>query len=333
MTSQTHSDHLLATPTNTDTSFSSVSLETPNINLNLNEVNDGDFNIESLQDEQKEIDKTLNFLLNFNANKRKPGRPPKNANESINNSSVIPESVDSNLRSISNINELHGGVLLDYLKKVNTFNKKLLTGFEKLSSNYKALTETQIASKNNEINNIQENTETKIEGNADSKRNIDDIECKLDELEQASNSNIVLCTGPAVINLIKDKEKSLYSSIETEIKKLVPDINTHNIESITKFGKNLKSVKVVLSSPNLRRKIISEARQRKQDNIYYSEFLTNYRSKIFYEARQLKRTHSEKISAVYVRNGLVCYKLTGNDRYMHLKTLNQIEAFKKHLAE
>ena len=75
-----------------------------------------------LKSEQKKIDTNINFLLNYNPKKKKAGRPPKT--DSTNTNVQFPASVSDKFKSIVDINDLHPGVLLDYLIKVNNFNKK-----------------------------------------------------------------------------------------------------------------------------------------------------------------------------------------------------------------
>ena len=104
--------------------------------------NQFEFNFESLKEDQIVIDKTLNFLVNFNPTKRGRGRPPnKKINKDLStfdasassNVNDIPDTVSENLKTITIKNDLYAGILLDNLKKVHCLNKKLFAGFERLT--------------------------------------------------------------------------------------------------------------------------------------------------------------------------------------------------------
>ena len=45
-------------------------------------------------------------------------------------------------------------------------------------------------------------------------------------------------------------------------------------------------------------------------DLFVSEYLTSYRNKIFYKLREIKRKYPDRVTAVYVRNGTVFYKLS-----------------------
>ena len=111
----------------------------------------GDVEIDNLQSEQQNIDSVLNYLLKARIPKKKVGRPPGGAKGANSQNSqgansqnsqndvddiTMPSSVDDTLSSIININQLHAGVLLEFLKKINNFNKKLLRGFIDLTNKY-----------------------------------------------------------------------------------------------------------------------------------------------------------------------------------------------------
>ena len=82
-------------------------------------VNDLDFT--NLRGDQETIDSTLKFLLNYNVHKKKRGRPAFNTNEEKNvpDRLTVPDSVNDSLKTITNVSQLHAGVLIDYLIKSN----------------------------------------------------------------------------------------------------------------------------------------------------------------------------------------------------------------------
>ena len=91
---------------------------------------------EYFRSEQSKINAGLNFLLNFDPTKRKQGRPPKDIEGKV---KQIPESINPNLRAFTNINELHPGVLIDHLVRVNSLNQKILNSFNALNEKYQEL--------------------------------------------------------------------------------------------------------------------------------------------------------------------------------------------------
>ena len=84
--------------------------------------------LSELKNDQLVIDATEKFLLNFKFQKRIRGRPKAGA---VGATPELPETVNENLRSITDINDLHAGLLLDYIVKLNKFNKRLLSNFIK----------------------------------------------------------------------------------------------------------------------------------------------------------------------------------------------------------
>ena len=92
--------------------------------------------LSELKSDQSIVDATERFLLNFKFQKRKPGRPKSGT---TGETPKLPEHVNENFRSITDINDLHAGLLLDYIVKLNKFNKRLLNQFENLSTKYNTL--------------------------------------------------------------------------------------------------------------------------------------------------------------------------------------------------
>ena len=67
---------------------------------------------------------------------------------------MIPDTVRPDLKSLVNISELHRGILLDYLIKVNTLNTKHLNNFELLNKKCNELNDTIKDSTNNLIHPV-----------------------------------------------------------------------------------------------------------------------------------------------------------------------------------
>ena len=195
-----------------------------------------DENFTTLTEQQKKIDRTLNFLKNFPITKKSRGRPPK-VSESVGkvsesagkNNPKIPEFINDNLKSFTNINELHPGVLLDHLIRINSFNKLLLSSVEALTEKYNELKlrsdqGTVLHGESNNENKsdvpnvgVVEHSERHNENNNLLITNVDQVNIKIDDVEQQTLSNVVLCTTNNPLNFQDN------SDILPEIKKLVID--------------------------------------------------------------------------------------------------------------
>ena len=303
------------------------------------------------KEEQNKIEKTLNFLLNFNAtNKRTRGRPPKNPQTTKTSPLKVPESVNDELKSFTNINDLHPGVLLDYLKKVNNLNKKILKSYDILNNKY-----NELSAKVNEIT-INQNTPAvstprpiissdqsipvilppasvtecpshTITNNFESNTNNNiEIHLKIDAIEQKNNSNILLCAGDIANDIINlnESNSNLKSNFIEKVKKIIPAVTATDVERVYTFGKNKKTLKVIWSSTVTRNNFLSEIKKLKPTNIYFSEFLTTYRNKLFYELRQLRRKYPTKITAAYTREGNIYFKSSTNNKFNIVRTTQDI---------
>ena len=74
----------------------------------------------------------------------------------------------------------------------------------------------------------------------------------------------------------------LKDNVISQIKHAMPEITEEEIIKVTPFGKKKTHVKVECNSFNVKKKIISRARQLRPDNLYFCEFLTQHRNKMFY---------------------------------------------------
>ena len=309
-------------------------LSTPLKSLNLSNNDTEDFDLETIQQEQLTIDKTLNFLINCNPNKRRPGRPPKrdcvksSASPDVND---IPDTVSDNLKNITDINNLHAGILLDYLKKVHTLNKKLFISYQRLTKDFEGL-KSKLQDHPKFVHDSVTNNVVlpKIETKENEER-FSNLQLKLDDLEQKNNSNVVLCTGSVITDILND-DTNIQSKISQSIKSIDSSFDAASITKVTKFGKNNNALKISFTDIHTRRRILSEARKKKRDDLFFSEFLTAHRNNIFYQARTLKKTYPDKLSTVYVRNGSIYYKLTSNSEFKILRTLQQITTLRDELA-
>ena len=300
--------------------------------------------IDYLNEEQIKIDSSLKFLLNYSVNKRKPGRPKTGATSQP-QPQPIPDTVNDQLKSITNVNDLHAGVLLDYLSKVNSLNRKILKYCNSLTEKYDALVDNVNTgglrpSSSNPLTNDQtvgiegRETQTGSLGIAGVENGNDDLQSKIDELEQRGYSDVVLVSGAFITSLSSGGDSSPKPQIIDALVSSTNNIVTRDdVVDVKLIGKNKSALKVVCKSSKIRNSLLSYARQQKPKDIYISEFLTQLRSKIFYEARLLRRQFSSKISSIYTRNGNIFYKLTGSDRYKAIRKLNDLTILKAKLNE
>ena len=128
------------------------------------------------------------------------------------------------------------------------------------------------------------------------------------------------------INNLKDK---LISAVEEA---LPGTAQFGDIVRVSLHGKQKTHVKVFCSSVEVRKRVIATARRRKPDNIYFSEFLTNYRNRMFYSLRSLRNRFRDKISSVYIRDGNIFYKLSDTAGFKTVRTPLDITALEKKLT-
>ena len=151
------------------------------------------------------------------------------------------------------------------------------------------------------------------------------LNLKIDELEQKTNSNIFTCSGTLVSNLIKDSSpvnlKSKFADIITD--KLF-QVTDDCFQGVTIVGIDKKTLKVTCKSDVLKKKVISEARKQKVENIYFNEFLTKFRNSLFYQARKLRNRYPSRVR-VYTRFGNIFYKLDNAERHKPLRNSSDLD--------
>ena len=275
-----------------------------------------------LRDECSIINSTLDYLININY-KKKPGRPAKNS---------VPDTVNDAFKSIRNINDLHPGVLIDYMSKINSFNKKILRNLESLHSKYSELVDKiENRSTSSAVHSQTINIESSIVPLPnDTKLNrvnrVSDLESKIDTLEQRINSKFILCSGESVTELVTNNDVNNHKpNLVNIVKSILPEVNDRDFTRIYRFGKDRKVLKVECTNISIKNRILIEARKKKLNNIYVSEFLTSNRNKIHYRLRLLKKRFPTKLSAVYIRNGSVFYKLSSNNNYTAVNRLIDVD--------
>ena len=300
--------------------------------------------LDYLNAEQSKIDSTLNFLLNVNFKKRKPGRPPKLTT----NPPQIPDSVREQFKSITDINDLHPGVLLDYLTKINNLNKKILGNFKLLNEKYCELNR-KFEIQNNRVSanlnlssplletvstenialpqNIPQDDVSAVDNNKN-QTNIEtlkeEFQLKIDDLEQKNYSHVIAVSGNSLTLATNDRTDYKSRVIDLIVEKTNNIIKKEDIENVIAVGKEKKIYKCICKTLKVKQSVLSYARQHKPDNIYFSEFLTLYRNKLYFGARQLKKKFPDKISAVYTREGNIYYKTTASTQFSLIRKENDL---------
>ena len=322
---------------NVDTS--SITSPIPNFesfNFSFNEdIQSNQVSASDLRDEQAVIDKTIKFLLNYSCTKKKAGRP--RAGETSKHLQV-PDTVNEFFKTLNNINELHGGVLLDYLIKINKFNKKLLNNFEILNNKYEDLvtlvkrkepydnvnkTDLHLSSESSELPN-ELPTSAKVDPSSvntnvslEQQKNNDDLRIKIDIIEQKSYSDTVICSGNIVDGILADvnsNDVGLKDCTISKIRSLYPNIENIEIHKVVIFGRDKKLLRITCTDKLNKDRLLNEARRVKlnRSEIFFNEYLTSYRNKLFYKLRNLRKTYPNSISTAYTRDGNIYYKLSSS---------------------
>ena len=160
------------------------------------------------------------------------------------------------------------------------------------------------------------------------------IQAKLDEIEQNSYSNVIVCSGDAVNELITaNSNQDCKRNFIRKVDEIVPGVTSSDIVSVIPFGKERKCLKVTCMNANIRNTILKEARRKKLPNIFYGEFLTPVRNNLYYQLRALKRRFSEKVKSVYTRNGKIYYKLNGVERCHLVRTQDDVTNLVSRLSD
>ena len=286
---------------------------------------------QEIQSEQESIDKLIDSLLNTDhatssygsisarnkeintpVSKRGRGRPAKSSVNS--SSSPAPRAADNKLSLDS---------IVECLQKLNSQNQKLLQYVQTLSENV-----------NNGRCNCDEAGVRSLNTNEINDRELIDvgISNRLEKIEQNLNSNVLICKGPEVSELIKQVKTGSsvnYEGLKGNLCKAicgdeVREIDIRNLR-VSLFGYGGKSIKVDCANSSSKLHILKQARLKKPIGIYASEFLTKSKLQIIRNLRNLRKLHPSKIKSVYTREGNIFYRLEGLDRAVMVKSNREIE--------
>ena len=125
--------------------------------------------------------------MNYKCTKNQSSRTTKNSQNC--NKLKVPAAVSESYKSITDISDIHAGVLLDYLSKVCSLNKKLISNYESLNHKY------------SELNDRIKNTEERLVSSDPQKTVISSTE--------SSEINSSISNVPVEITNYKNKNENL----------------------------------------------------------------------------------------------------------------------------
>ena len=83
--------------------------------------------------------------------------------------------------------------------------------------------------------------------------------------------------------------------------------------SVNIYGKNKNSLKIKCNNVNTRDFLLKQARSRKPEGIYVTEFLTPNSLKVYHQLCGLRRNYPQNFKAVYTRNGEIFCRINPED--------------------
>jgi len=154
------------------------------------------------------------------------------------------------------------------------------------------------------------------------------------EAEQLSN-NIIL--GGTAVPLGSQSEvtvQTAHNIIKSCCKLNIP---SHNITKAYRFGKpptqgeeDTRRIKLCLSNASIKRDIIIASiklRGFESNGLYINEELSQDTNTLFYKLRTLKKAHSDKITTVNTRNGIIRVKTINNSEAYEILTKEDYNNF------
>ena len=162
---------------------------------------------------------------------------------------------------------------------------------------------------------------------------LDGVNDRLEKIEQNLNSNVIICRGPAVEELINKftiEQKLHLERLKGEVCKAVCGDEVTNVDvnnlHLNIFGRNKRCIKLNCLNPNSKLHLLKQAKMRRPRGLYLSEFLTNSKLKVFYNLRQLKKQHPEKIKSVFTRGGNILYTIHESNRVFQATSLSDLSS-------
>ena len=224
---------------------------------------------------------------------------------------------------------------------MNSLNNKLLNSFTILSEKY-----DDLSNKYNLLSERIDNTPSTIPTQSAestssiiasshrdttlSNEGVTSLQLKIDSHEQKSYDNILLMNGPIVQECLNenDHDHSWKENTIEKIKGQIPNIPMNTIQDISVLGKSKRQLKITCSDVKSKTKILIEAKKKKSQQIFFSEYLTDFRFKLYISLRNLKKAHPRRLTAVYTRYGNIFYKLDSKPEHhmlRHQKDIDELE--------
>ena len=254
---------------------------------------------------------------------------------------AFPDGVSENMKNLTDIRDVHPGVLLDYLVKPNDFNKKILQSVGTLHKKCNELATKLCAVSTSEATNdrlplpqiVQAQSRPAFDVASSERSKEVELESRVDAIEQRSNANILLCSGAIISEVIGADSGDLKNKVISCVGRSLP-ITTEDgdIVKVSLYGKKKTHVKIECSSASVKKRIIASARHSKPVDIYFTEFLTKYRNQMLFSLRSLKSKFRDKISAVYTRDGNLFYKLHGDDGFKSVRNPMDVTMLERRLS-
>ena len=302
-----------------------------------------DSTVSDLKEKQRAIDGMISNLLNFNPvplmngelQKRKsvgnisadatsstssspssqakkprgPGRPPKvNVPPA---SLVVPRPAQG----------IPLDSIIECLKEIHDQSKKLLNFVEVLANKVESHITTENPTLTNSENSVPAEQPTVLE----------DVNNRLEKLEQNLNSNTLICRGPEVEKLVSDSSSGEATNLELLKGKLCDAICGEEVASVdvrdlrvSLYGRDRKCVRLSCANPASKIHLIRKARERRPEGVFVNKFLTSNKLKIYRGLRQLKVQHPTKIKAVFTRNGNVLYSLHDTNQVINVSSVDDL---------
>ena len=245
-----------------------------------------------------------------------PGRPKRNLSTKPPSSPSTPLAENSSLSAV-----------IQCINKLNEQNKRLLDFVEVVTEKVNkcptaALEQSEVSSDINGVTAVQQ------------QQSIANVSERLEKIEQNININTLVCRGSAIDELITSSSSSRESPnlerLKGEICRIacgedVTGIDITNMR-VSVFGREKKCVKINCANSTSKLHILKQTRARKPQGFYVSEFLTHSKLKIFYNLRNLKKQHPQKIKSVFTRSGNIHYTLHNSDRVLQVNCLNDLSS-------
>ncbi len=146
----------------------------------------------------------------------------------------------------------------------------------------------------------------------------------VDDLEQESKASNIRIFG-----MDEEEEEDVASKVIDLVRNQlhIADIKTEDIKDTGRMGKRTNKIRDILvqfRSNTLRDKVYNKRRLLKQNDnpVFINEDLTPQRSKLFFEARKLRKR--EKIFGTWTQKGNVMIKIKDSDQPCAVKSYNEL---------